>query len=188
MSAIININNTRIKSTGYKHNKCGICCPWSRSSECCDGEAGATSDSRRLSLNLRRKFPLSSEASGGDSEMWFGAFSASTRDFLQSLVRISGVYRKIENALSPLALRHHTFDLIQAAIRTRRAIFHDVTANLASSTATASFRSTSLDRTGVDIEASRRGLAFPLSLGGIHWGLGDGGSGRGGGVSHDGEW
>lgn len=98
----------------------------------------------------------------------------------------------IKNALSPLALGNHTFDLIQAAIRTWRAVFHDITANLASSTTTASFRGASLDRTGVDIEASCRGLAFPLSIGGIHGSLhsgggGGGGSGRGGDVSHDGE-
>ena len=96
--------------------------------------------------------------------------------------------KTIKNALSPLALGNHTFDLIQAAIRTWRAVFHNVTANFASSTTTASFRCASLDRTGVNIEASCRGLAFPLSIGGIHGVLhSGGGGGRGGGVSHGGE-
>jgi hypothetical protein len=67
------------------------------------------------------------------------------------------------NVPSPLTLGDNAFYLIQAAVGTRRATFHNITADLAGTAAAAGLGGASLDRTRVDGEAGGGGL--PLALG-----------------------
>lgn len=72
---------------------------------------------------------------------------------------------KRADELSSLALRHHTFYLIQPAVRTGGAIFHHVTANLARAATTARLGRPPFYRSGIGRDAGCGGLALPLRIG-----------------------
>lgn len=79
-----------------EHNRWGICWPWSKSTEACEGDVGTKSANPERSLSRWKGF--SSEASG-DSE-WF---SISTRDFLDHML-VSYIGQLIFNCTNFLRL------------------------------------------------------------------------------------
>lgn len=71
----------------------------------------------------------------------------------------------VANSLLPLALRNYTVDLIEATVRARRAVFDNVAAHLACSTALARFGCSALHSFG-----RARALRLETCIGGGSFG------------------
>lgn len=82
-------------------------------------------------------------------------FPAESAEFSESPIN-----EESNNQPSPLALGDHAFYLVQTTVRTGRATFDDITANFPGATATARFRRSPLDGTGINREAGGGSLPF----------------------------